>query len=108
MDDRYEKVVMFGARKIGRRCFHNPNRYYEIVAVLDNYKDSKGNFFDKDIPFIGIDEYKNYYREYEIIIAIRDFHGVEEQLKRQGKVGGHVFIEIHYSFSSHERPWHFF
>lgn len=24
------------------------------------------------------------------------------------KVGGYVFVETHYSFSSHERPWHFF
>lgn len=24
------------------------------------------------------------------------------------KVGGYVFIETHYSWSSHERPWHFF
>lgn len=24
------------------------------------------------------------------------------------KVGGYLFIETHYSFSSHERPWHFF
>jgi len=24
------------------------------------------------------------------------------------KVGGIVFVETHYSFSSHERPWHFF
>ena len=24
------------------------------------------------------------------------------------KVGGYVFIETHYSFSSHERPWHLF
>ncbi len=24
------------------------------------------------------------------------------------KLGGHVFIETHYSYSSHERPWHFF
>jgi len=24
------------------------------------------------------------------------------------KVGGHVFVETHFSFSSHERPWHFF
>lgn len=26
----------------------------------------------------------------------------------QVKVGGIVFIETHFSFSSHERPWHFF
>ena len=24
------------------------------------------------------------------------------------KTGGYVFVETHYSFSSHERPWHFF
>ena len=24
------------------------------------------------------------------------------------KLGGNVFVESHYSFSSHERPWHFF
>ncbi|MBQ7666054.1 MAG: class I SAM-dependent methyltransferase [Synergistaceae bacterium] len=24
------------------------------------------------------------------------------------KVGGYVFVETHYSYSSHERPWHFF
>ena len=24
------------------------------------------------------------------------------------KPGGYIFIETHYSFSSHERPWHFF
>lgn len=24
------------------------------------------------------------------------------------KVGGFVFVETHFSFSSHERPWHFF
>ena len=24
------------------------------------------------------------------------------------KPGGYIFVETHYSFSSHERPWHFF
>lgn len=24
------------------------------------------------------------------------------------KVGGYIFVETHYSFSSHERPWHYF
>jgi SAM-dependent methyltransferase len=24
------------------------------------------------------------------------------------KIGGHVFVETHFSFASHERPWHFF
>ena len=30
------------------------------------------------------------------------------EIQKMLKVGGHVFIETHFSFSSHERPWHFF
>lgn len=31
-----------------------------------------------------------------------------EEIQKLLKVGGYVFIETHFSFSSHERPWHFF
>ncbi len=31
-----------------------------------------------------------------------------QEIHKMLKVGGHVFIETHFSFSSHERPWHFF
>ncbi len=30
------------------------------------------------------------------------------EIQKLLKVGGHVFVETHFSFSSHERPWHFF
>lgn len=30
------------------------------------------------------------------------------EIQKMLKVGGFVFIEAHFSFSSHERPWHFF
>jgi SAM-dependent methyltransferase len=33
---------------------------------------------------------------------------VAVEIAKMLKVGGHVFIETHFSFSSHERPWHFF
>lgn len=33
---------------------------------------------------------------------------VAEEIAKVLKVGGYVFIETHFSFSSHERPWHFF
>ena len=33
---------------------------------------------------------------------------VAQEISKVLKVGGHVFIETHFSFSSHERPWHFF
>ncbi len=31
-----------------------------------------------------------------------------EQIQKRLKVNGYVFILTHFSFSSHERPWHFF
>lgn len=33
---------------------------------------------------------------------------VATEIEKLLKVGGHVFIETHFSYSSHERPWHFF
>ena len=33
---------------------------------------------------------------------------VATEIHNMLKVGGHVFIETHFSFSSHERPWNFF
>ncbi len=33
---------------------------------------------------------------------------VAVEIQKMLKVGGFVFIETHFSFSSHERPWHFF
>lgn len=31
-----------------------------------------------------------------------------EEIAKMLKVGGYVFLETHYSYASHERPWHFF
>jgi ubiquinone/menaquinone biosynthesis C-methylase UbiE len=33
---------------------------------------------------------------------------VSNEINKVLKIGGCVFIETHFSFSSHERPWHFF
>lgn len=33
---------------------------------------------------------------------------VAEEIARVTRVGGHVLIETHFSYSAHERPWHFF
>jgi methyltransferase family protein len=33
---------------------------------------------------------------------------VAVEIAKMLKVGGLVFVEMHFSFSSHERPWHFF
>lgn len=33
---------------------------------------------------------------------------VAQEIAKLLKVGGYVFIETHFSYSSHERPWHFY
>ena len=33
---------------------------------------------------------------------------VAAEIAKVTKVGGIVFVETHFSFSSHDRPWHFF
>lgn len=33
---------------------------------------------------------------------------VAEEIAKLLKIGGYIFCETHYSYSSHERPWHFF
>ena len=33
---------------------------------------------------------------------------VAAEIAKLLKIGGIVFVETHFSFSSHERPWHFF
>ena len=33
---------------------------------------------------------------------------VAQEISKLLKIGGFIFIETHFSFSSHERPWHFF
>lgn len=33
---------------------------------------------------------------------------VAQEIAKLLKVGGHVFVETHFSFSAHELPWHFF
>lgn len=83
-NDSMKKVVMFGAGNIGRGYFHNPNRKYEIVAVLDNNKDLVGKTFENEIPIISLNEYLETYRAYDIVIAVFEPQKIEKQLKEAG------------------------
>lgn len=76
-----ENVVLFGAGYFGKKCFYNPDRNFEIVAVIDNNLKLEGKLFENKIPIISIDDYMCHYRECDIVIAIREFSEVEEQLK---------------------------
>ncbi|MBD5509230.1 MAG: methyltransferase domain-containing protein [Lachnospiraceae bacterium] len=79
-----EKVVIFGAGKIGKSCFYNPNRRFEIIAVMDNNPAIIGQLFEQKIPIIGVSEYMEKYREYDIVITMVAHKDIEEQLKELG------------------------
>jgi SAM-dependent methyltransferase len=58
--------------------------------------------------YFGVDE------KFDIIYSSACFEHfampwvVATEIAKLLKVGGIVFVETHFSFSSHERPWHFF
>lgn len=75
---------MFGAGKNGRKCFYNPWKKFEIIAVLDNNSSLSGQLFEDKLLIIGMNEYMKSYREYEILITMADYSDVEKQLKQSG------------------------
>ncbi len=79
-----EKVVMFGAGQNGKKCFYNPWKKFEIIAVLDNNSDLCGKLFENRVPIIGIDEYMASYGNYEIVLTMVDYVEAEKQLKSLG------------------------
>ncbi len=68
-----EQVIIFGAGHIGKRCFYNPCRKFEIIAVLDNNQKLIGTLFENSIPIIGMQEYIENYSNYEIVITTYDY-----------------------------------
>ena len=61
-----------------------------------------------------LSSYFNSEEKFDIIYSSACFEhfampwGVAMEISKLLKVGGIVLIETHFSFSSHERPWHFF
>ncbi|QNJ27082.1 methyltransferase [Synechococcus sp. SYN20] len=87
------------------------------------------NFFP-DVQYTGIDiidgenvdlvadahKLSDYFEEesFDLVLSFAVFEHlampwvVAEEISKVLKVGGHVAIETHFSFSEHELPWHFF
>lgn len=92
-----ERVVIFGAGELGKRCFYNPNRRFEIVAAIDNNSAKWGGVFEKSIPIIGVSEYREKYRECDIVITMSKYKDVEMQLKKLGIDNYRIAADIYNS-----------
>lgn len=90
-----ENVVLFGAGYFGKKCFYNSERNFKIVAVIDNDLKLEGELFENRLPIINMEEYMCNYREYEIVIAVREFSEVEEQLKKLGILNYRIAADIY-------------
>ena len=90
----HKKVVLFGAGKVGRRCFYNLIKKFDIVAVIDNNKELIGKKFEKNIPIIGLDDYVKKYRNCEILITLMKDEEVKEQLEQIGIHNYHVPSDV--------------
>jgi len=104
-------------------------RILEIGSRQESGRPSMRSKFDQ-AEYIGFDYYagqnvdvvgdahrlSSYFenQHFDIIFSNASFEHfampwiVSSEIVKLLKVGGIVFIETHFSFSSHERPWHFF
>ena len=77
------------------------------------------DFYDgENVDVVGdVHQLSNYFQgqeKFDLIFSSAVFEHLHMpwvaamEIQKLLKVGGYVFIETHFSFSSHERPWHFF
>lgn len=73
-----------------------------------------GNNVDKVGDAHKLSTYFNHNERFDLIFSSACFEHfampwqVSYEMAKLCKIGGHIFVETHFSFSSHERPWHFF
>ncbi|EOS36627.1 hypothetical protein C804_00506 [Lachnospiraceae bacterium A4] len=86
------KVVLFGAGEIGRRILEKST--YDVMAVIDNNPEIQGTqIYGK--PVIELDQYKNSYCQYKIIISACKTDEIAQQLYMNGIFDFSVAPEIY-------------
>ena len=103
------KILEIGSRNITGSKFRNLFDKAEYVGF---------DFYPSENVDVSGDAHKltEYFQdeEFDLIFSSAVFEHlampwiVAEEISKILKVGGQVFIETHFSFSSHERPWNFF
>lgn len=102
------KVLEIGSRNVTGSVFRNKFHHAEYTG-FDYYP-------GENVDVVGdAHRLSNYFDEkFDLIFSSAVFEHlalpwlVSIEIIKLLKEGGYTFIETHYSFSSHERPWHFF
>lgn len=108
-DDQEMRVLEIGSRAVTRaRPFRNELSAAEYVG----FDIHEGPNVDVVGDAHRLSEYFD--ERFDLIFSSAVFEHlampwiVAEEIAKLLNPGGYVFIETHYSYSSHERPWHFF
>lgn len=105
------RVLEIGSREV--TGFSNSRQEFAIAECIgfDYYP---GDNVDIVGDFHNLSSYFKTGEQFDIIYSSACFEHfamhwiVAVEISKLLRVGGIVFVETHFSFSSHERPWHFF
>jgi hypothetical protein len=106
------RVLEIGSREVTGTSLAARSRFVEAEYVGFDYYDGR------NVDVVGdahqLSSYFENEKPFDLIYSSAVFEHfampwlVAIETAKLLKVGGHVFVETHFSFSSHERPWHFF
>ncbi len=105
------RVLEVGSREVtGKSSFRKQFSKAEYIG-FDYYSGS-------NVDIVGdahkLSSYFDPGTEFDLIFSSASFEHfampwvVSQEICKLLRVGGHVFVETHFSYSSHERPWNFF
>lgn len=106
------KILEIGSREVTGKNNARTTTFSEATYVGFDY------YPGDNVDVVGdVHKLSSYFDEdekFDIIYSLACFEHfampwvVAEEINKLLKVGGYVAIVTHFSFSSHERPWHFF
>lgn len=88
-----KKIILFGAGKYAEKIINIAERYFEVIAVVDNNPNAWGKTFAGVYPIISINEYQDNYPMMSILIAVEKmsvFLDISNQLSDMGIDSIHV------------------
>jgi ubiquinone/menaquinone biosynthesis C-methylase UbiE len=105
------KILEIGSREVTGKSEARKNFSEATYVGFDFYP---GNNVDVVGDAHKLSSYFNVDEKFDIIYSSAVFEHfampwiVAKEIAKLLKNGGIIFVETHFSFSSHERPWHFF
>lgn len=108
IDKEGMRVLEIGSREVVNSSLRNKFKHAEYIG-FDYYSGD-------NVDVVGdVHKLSTYFdKKFDLIFSSAVFEHLampwiaSEEIVKMLNVGGYVFVETHYSFSSHERPWHFF